>query len=135
MLKELKVQKKIMYEVVKENSVEKSRTAIKREITTPAKDAIVYRGTKPPVTEKGTPEVQPALEELVITEKVTPEVQPVLPEATVETVVVNEVIQFKETTQDDPELYQGLTHREEGTKGSEKVTYEVIKENGVEKSR
>ena len=126
---------KVTYEVVKENGVEKSRTAIKREVTTPAKDAIVYRGTKPPVTEKGTPEVQPVLEELVITEKVAPAVQPALPEATVEMIDVNEEIPFKETTQDDPELYQGLTHRVEGTKGSEKVTYEVVKENGVEKSR
>ena len=126
---------KVTYEVVKENGVEKSRTAIKREITTPAKDAIVYRGTKPPVTEKGTPEVQPALEELVITDKGKSEVQPELPEATVETVVVNEEIPFKETTQDDPELYQGLTNRVPGAKGSEKVTYEVVKENGVEKSR
>ena len=126
---------KVTYEVVKENGVAKSRTAIKREITTPAKDAIVYRGTKPPVTEKGTPEVQPALEEYVFTDKGEPAEQPVLPEATVETVDVNEEIPFKETTQDDPELYQGLTRRDEGTKGSEKVTYEVVKENGVEKSR
>ena len=80
------------------------------------------------MTAKGEPLVQPALEELVITDKGKSEVQPELPEATVETVVVNEEIPFKETTQDDPELYQGLTHREEGTKGSEKVTYEVIKE-------
>lgn len=126
---------KVTYEVVKENGVEKSRTAIKREIATPAKDAIVYRGTKPPVTEKGTPEVQPVLEELVITDKIAPAEQPALPEATVETVVVNEEIPFKETTQDDPELYQGLTHRVPGAKGVEKVTYEVVKENGVEKSR
>lgn len=126
---------KVTYEVIKENGVEKSRTAIKREITTPAKDAIVYRGTKPPVTEKGTPEVQPVLEELVITDKIAPAEQPALPEATVETVVVNEEIPFKETTQDDPELYQGLTNRVPGAKGVEKVTYEVVKENGVEKSR
>ena len=126
---------KVTYEVVKENGVEKSRTAIKREITTPAKDAIVYRGTKPPVTAKGEPLVQPALEDLVITDKGKSEVQPELPEATVETVVVNEEIPFKETTQDDPELYQGLTNRVPGAKGSEKVTYEVVKENGVEKSR
>ena len=126
---------KVTYEVVKENGVEKSRTAIKREITTPAKDAIVYRGTKPPVTEKGTPEVQPVLEELVITEKVAPAVQPALPEATVETVDVNEEIPFKETIQDTTELYQGQTKRVPGTKGIEKVTYEVIRENGVEKSR
>ena len=126
---------KVTYEVVKENGVEKSRTAIKREITTPAKDAIVYRGIKPPVTEKGTPEVQPALEELVITDKIAPAEQPALPEATVETVDVNEEIPFKETIQDDSELYQGLTKRVPGAKGSEKVTYEVVKENGVEKSR
>ena len=126
---------KVTYEVVKENGVEKSRTAIKREITTPEKDAIVYRGTKPPVTEKGTPEVQPVLEELVITEKVAPAVQPALPEATVETVDVNEEIPFKETIQDTTELYQGQTKRVPGTKGIEKVTYEVIRENGVEKSR
>ena len=126
---------KVTYEVVKENGVEKSRREIKREVTTPAKDAIVYRGTKPPVTEKGTPEVQPALEEYVIKEKGTPEVQPALPEATVETVDIDEEIPFKEITQDDPELYQGLTRRVEGTKGLEKVTYEVVKENGVEKSR
>ena len=126
---------KVTYEVVKENGVEKSRIAIKREVTTPAKDAIVYRGTKPPVTEKGTPEVQPVLEELVITEKVAPAVQPALPEATVETVDVNEEIPFKETIQDTTELYQGQTKRVPGTKGIEKVTYEVIRENGVEKSR
>ena len=126
---------KVTYEVVKENGVEKSRTAIKREITTPAKDAIVYRGTKPPVTEKGTPEVQPVLEELVITEKVAPAVQPALPEATVETIDVNEEIPFKETIQDTTELYQGQTKRVPGAKGVEKVTYEVVKENGVEKSR
>ena len=126
---------KVTYEVVKENGVEKSRTVIKREVTTPAKDAIVYRGTKPPVTAKGEPLVQPALEEYVAKEKGTPEVQPALPEATVETVDVNEEIPFKETTQDDPELYQGLTRRVEGTNGVEKVTYEVVKENGVEKSR
>ena len=126
---------KVTYEVVKENGVEKSRIEIKREVTTPAKDAILYHGTKPPVTTKGTPEVQPALEEYVIKEKGTPEVQPALPEATVETVDIDEEIPFKETTQDDPELYQGLTRRVEGTKGLEKVTYEVVKENGVEKSR
>ena len=126
---------KVTYEVIKENGVEKSRIAIKREVTTPAKDAIVYRGTKPPVTEKGTPEVQPVLEELVITEKVAPAVQPALPEATVETVDVNEEIPFKETIQDTTELYQGQTKRVPGTKGIEKVTYEVIRENGVEKSR
>ena len=89
---------------------------------------------KPVETSKGTPEVQPDLHELVI-EKGKPEVQPELPEATVETVVVNEEIPFKETIQDDPELYQGLTNRVPGAKGSEKVTYEVVKENGVEKSR
>ena len=126
---------KVTYEVIKENGVEKSRIAIKREVTTPAKDAIVYLGTKPPVTEKGTPEVQPVLEELVITEKVAPAVQPALPEATVETVDVNEEIPFKETIQDTTELYQGQTKRVPGTKGIEKVTYEVIRENGVEKSR
>ena len=126
---------KVTYEVVKENGVEKSRTAIKREITTPAKDAIVYRGIKPPVTEKGSPEVQPALEELVITDKIALAVQPALPEATVETVDVNEEIPFKETIQDTTELYQGQTKRVPGTKGIEKVTYEVIRENGVEKSR
>ena len=87
------------------------------------------------MTAKGEPLVQPALEELVITDKGKSEVQPELPEATVETVVVNEEIPFKETTQDDPELYQGLTNRVPGAKGSEKVTYEVVKENGVEKSR
>ena len=126
---------KVTYEVVKENGVEKSRTAIKREITTQAKDAIVYRGTKPPVTAKGEPLVQPALKELVITEKGEPEVQPELPEATVETVVVNNDIPFEEITQDDPELNQGETRSDEGVKGVEKVTYEVVKENGVEKSR
>ena len=126
---------KVTYEVVKENGVEKSRIEIKREVTTPAKDTIVYRGTKPPVTAKGEPLVQPALEEYVAKEKGDPAVQPELPEATVETVDINEEIPFKETTQDDPELYQGLTRRVEGTKGSEKVTYEVVKENGVEKSR
>ena len=126
---------KVTYEVVKENGVEKSRIEIKREVTTPAKDAILYHGTKPPVTTKGTPEVQPALEEYVIKEKGTPEVQPALPEATVETVDIDEEIPFKETTQDDPELYQGLTRRVEGAEGVEKVTYEVVKENGVEKSR
>ena len=89
---------------------------------------------KPVETSKGTPEVQPKLPELVI-EKGKPEVQPALPEATVETVDVNEEIPFKETIQDDPELYQGLTNRVPGAKGSEKVTYEVVKENGVEKSR
>ena len=126
---------KVTYEVIKENGVEKSRIEIKREVTTPVKDAILYRGTKPPVTEKGTPEVQPALEEYVIKEKGTPEVQAALPEATVETVDIDKEIPFKETTQEDPELYQGLTRRVEGTKGLEKVTYEVVKENGVEKSR
>ena len=126
---------KVTYEVIKENGVEKSRIAIKREVTTPARDAIVYRGTKPPVTEKGTPEVQPVLEELVITEKGEPEVQPELPEATVETVVVNNDIPFEEITQDDPELNQGETRSDEGVKGVEKATYEVVKENSVEKSR
>ena len=126
---------KVTYEVVKENGVEKSRREIKREVTIPAKDAIVYRGTKPPVTAKGEPLVQPALKEYVYSEKGDPEVQPALPEATVETVDITEEIPFKETTQDDSELYQGLTRRVEGTKGSEKVTYEVVKENGVEKSR
>ena len=125
---------KVTYEVVKENGVEKSRREIKREVTTPAKDTIVYRGTKPPVTAKGDPEVQPALEEYVLTEKGEPEVQPKLPEATVEKVEVDEEIPFKEITQDDPELNQGETRRVEGTKGVEKVTYEVVKENGVEKS-
>ena len=126
---------KVTYEVVKENGVEKSRREIKREVTTPAKDTIVYRGTKPPVTAKGDPEVQPALKEYVIAEKGDPEVQPSLPEATVETVDVNEEIPFKEITQDDPELNQGETRSAEGAKGVEKVTYEVVKENGVEKSR
>ena len=87
------------------------------------------------MTEKGTPEVQPVLEELVISEKVAPAVQPALPEATVETVDVNEEIPFKETIQDTTELYQGQIKRVPGTKGIEKVTYEVIRENGVEKSR
>ena len=126
---------KVTYEVVKENGVEKSRREIKREVTTPAKDTIVYRGTKPPVTAKGDPLVQPALEEYVITEKGDPEVQPKLPEAIVETVVVNNDIPFKEITQDDPELNQGETRSDGGVKGLEKVTYEVVKENGVEKSR
>ena len=126
---------KVTYEVVKENGVEKSRREIKREVTTPAKDEIVYRGIKPPVTAKGEPLVQPALEEYVAKEKGDPEVQPALPEATVETVDVNEEIPFKETTQDTAELYQGETRHVPGAKGVEKVTYEVVKENGVEKSR
>ena len=126
---------KVTYEVVKENGVEKSRREIKREVTTPAKDSIVYRGTKPPVTAKGDPLVQPALEEYVIKVKGDPEVQPELPEATVETVDINEEIPFEEITQDDPELNQGETRSDEGVKGVEKVTYEVVKENGVEKSR
>ena len=107
---------------------------------------------QPAVTEKGQPEVQPTLPEAVISEKgealVQPELpeaivsengeavtQPELPEAVVETEVVNNVITFGETTQDDPELLEGKTRREEGVNGNEQVIFEIVKENGVVKSR
>ena len=113
--------------------VETSNKLTEKPAETPSQP-VEQPTVKPVETSKGTPEVQPKLPELVI-EKGKPEVQPKLPEATVETVDVNEEIPFKETIQDDPELYQGLTKRVLGAKGSEKVTYEVVKENGVEKSR
>ena len=110
------------------------------------------------VSEKGEALVQPALPEKHIEEehvsqpakpdettkpvetkvetaKGEPLVQPVLPEAVVETEVVNNVITFGETTQDDPELLEGKTRREEGVNGNEQVTFEIVKENGVVKSR
>ena len=86
-------------------------------------------------TAKGEPLVQQALPEAVVSEKGQPEVQPELPEAVVETEVVNNVITFGETTQDDPELLEGKTRREEGVNGNEQVTFEIVKENGVVKSR
>lgn len=104
------------------------------------------------VIEKGEPEVQPELPEAVVfekgeslvqqelpeafvSEKGEPEVQLELPEVVVETETVNHEIMFEETTQDDPELLEGNTHREEGVKGNEEVVFEIVKENGVVKSR
>ena len=86
-------------------------------------------------TAKGEPLVQPALPEAVVSEKGQPEVQPELLEAVVETEVVNNSIAFGETTQDDPELLEGKIRREEGVNGNEQVTFEIVKENGVVKSR
>ena len=121
---------KVTYEVVKENGVEKSRTAIKREITTPAKDAIVYRGTKPPVTAKGEPLVQPALEEYVAKEKGDPEVQPALPEATVETVTERVEKEIVEKIIEDDTIAQGKSVVESnGTKPRTEQDYTVVKVN------
>ena len=119
---------KVTYEVVKENGVEKSRTAIKREITTPAKDAIVYRGTKPPVTEKGEPLVQPALEEYVFTDKGEPAEQPALPEATVETVTERVEKEIVEKVIEDDSIAQGKSVVESnGTKPRTEQDYTVVK--------
>ena len=121
---------KVTYEVVKENGVEKSRTAIKREITTPAKDAIVYRGTKPPVTEKGEPLVQPALEEYVFTDKGEPAEQPALPEATVETVTERVEKEIVEKIIEDDSIAQGKSVVESnGTKPRTEQDYTVVKVN------
>ena len=137
----VKGNEQVVFEIVKENGVVKSRTETSRKVTVAAKNAITYRGTK-----KATPE-QPAVKPVetrsqpveraaakpVETEKGEPEVQPELPELVVET--VNNEIKFEETTQDDPELLEGKTRREEGSNGNEQVMYEVVKENGVVKSR
>ena len=90
---------------------------------------------QPVVSAKGEALVQPELPEAVVSEKGEALVQPALPEAVVETEVVNNVITFGETTQDDPELLEGKTRREEGVNGNEQVTFEIVKENGVVKSR
>ena len=87
------------------------------------------------VSEKGEALVQPELPEAVVSENGEAVTQPELPEAVVETEVVNNVITFGETTQDDPELLEGKTRREEGVNGNEQVIFEIIKENGVVKSR
>ena len=84
----------------------------------PAKPAETVKPVQPAVSEKGEALVQDAK-----------------PEALVETEVVNNVIAFTETTQDDPELLEGKTRREEGVNGNEQVIFEIIKENGVVKSR
>ena len=90
---------------------------------------------KPVETAKGEPLVQPELPEAIVSEKGEPEVQPALPELVIETETVNNAIAFKETTQDDPELLEGENRREEGANGNEEVVYEIVKENGVVKSR
>jgi len=87
------------------------------------------------VSEKGEALVQPELPEAVVSENGEAVTQPELPEAVVETEVVNNVITFGETTQDDPELLEGKTRREEGVNGNEQVIFEIVKENGVVKSR
>ena len=119
---------KVTYEVVKENGVEKSRIEIKREVTTPAKDAIVYRGTKPPVTAKGEPLVQPALEEYVMKEKGDPEVQPALPEATVETITERVEKDIVEKVIEDDSIAQGKSIVESnGSKARTEQDYTVVK--------
>ena len=119
---------KVTYEVVKENGVEKSRREIKREVTTPAKDAIVYRGTKPPVTEKGESLVQPALEEYVMKEKGDPEVQPALPEATVETITERVEKDIVEKVIEDDSIAQGKSIVESnGSKARTEQDYTVVK--------
>ena len=121
---------KVTYEVIRENGVEKSRREIKREVTTPAKDMIVYRGTTPPVTEKGTPEVQPALEEYVVKEKGTPEEQATLPEATVETITERVEKEIIEKVVEDDSIAQGKSVVESnGTKPRTEQDYTVIKVN------
>ena len=121
---------KVTYEVIRENGVEKSRREIKREVTTPAKDMIVYRGTTPPVTEKGTPEVQPALEEYVVKEKGTPEEQATLPEATVETITERVEKEIIEKVIEDDSIAQGKSVVESnGTKPRTEQDYTVIKVN------
>ena len=94
---------------------------------------------QPAVKSAETPS-QPAettkpIETKVETEKGEPLVQPELPELVVETETVNHEIMFEETTQEDPELLEGNTRREEGVKGNEQVVFEIVKENGVVKSR
>ena len=101
-----------------QQSVNSNGKATEKFVTKPVETpshAAKQPGVKPVGTLSQQATVKP-----VETSKGTPEVQPVLPEVTVETVDVTEEIPFKEMTQEDPELYQGLTRRVEGTKGSEK---------------
>ena len=150
----------VIFEVEVENGKEIDYKEISRKTIKSAKNAVVHIGIfegkiphaiNPEPTQPTQPVEQPAvkpvetpsqpvettksIETKVETEKGEPLVQPQLPELVVETETVNHEIMFEETTQDDPELLEGNTRREEGVKGNEQVVFEIVKENGVVKSR
>lgn len=150
----------VIFEVEVENGKEIDYKEISRKTIKSAKNAVVHIGIfegkiphaiNPEPTQPTQPVEQPAvkpvetpsqpvettkpIETKVETEKGEPLVQPQLPELVVETETVNHEIMFEETTQEDPELLEGNTHREEGVKGNEEVVFEIVKENGVVKSR
>ncbi len=148
----------VIFEVEVENGKEIDYKEISRKTIKSAKNAVVHIGIfegkiphaiNPEPTQPTQPVEQPAVKPVetpsqpaeqptakpVETEKGEPLVQPELPELIVETETVNNEIKFEETTQDDPELLEGNTRREEGVKGNEEVVFEIVKENGVVKSR
>ena len=150
----------VIFEVEVENGKEIYYKEISRKTIKSAKNAVVHIGIfegkiphaiNPEPTQPTQPVEQPAvkpvetpsqptettkpIETKVETEKGEPLVQPELPELVVETETVNHEIMFEETTQEDPELLEGNTRREEGVKGNEQVVFEIVKENGVAKSR
>ena len=150
----------VIFEVEVENGKEIDYKEISRKTIKSAKNAVVHIGIfegkiphaiNPEPTQPTQPVEQPAvkpvetpsqpaettkpIETKVETEKGEPLVQPKLPELVVETETVNHEIMFEETTQEDPELLEGNTRREEGVKGNEQVVFEIVKENGVVKSR
>ena len=150
----------VIFEVEVENGKEIDYKEISRKTIKSAKNAVVHIGIfegkiphaiNPEPTQPTQPVEQPAvkpvetpsqsaettkpIETKVEIEKGEPLVQPELPELVVETETVNHEIMFEETTQEDPELLEGNTRREEGVKGNEQVTFEIVKENGVVKSR
>ena len=150
----------VIFEVEVENGKEIDYKEISRKTIKSAKNAVVHIGIfegkiphaiNPEPTQPTQPVEQPAvkpvetpsqpiettkpIETKVETEKGEPLVQPELPELVVETETVNHEIMFEETTQEDPELLEGNTRREEGVKGNEQVVFEIVKENGVAKSR
>ena len=105
-----------------------------KPVETPSQPA-EQSAVKPVETPSQPAETTKPIETKVETEKGEPLVQPELPELVVETETVNHEIMFEETTQEDPELLEGNTRREEGVKGNEQVVFEIVKENGVVKSR
>ena len=150
----------VIFEVEVENGKEIDYKEISRKTIKSAKNAVVHIGifegkiphainpeptqptqpaeqsaVKPVETPSQPAETTKPIETKVETEKGEPLVQPELPELVVETETVNHEIMFEETTQEDPELLEGNTRREEGVKGNEQVVFEIVKENGVVKSR
>ena len=82
------------------------------------------------MTEKGTPEVQPALEEYVVKEKGTPEEQATLPEAIVETITERVEKEIVEKVIEDDSIAQGKSVVEsDGTKPRTEQDYTVVKVN------